>query len=455
MALPKKTLIALALLAGTLGWLTVAPPELLRVGASYSTKMVCSNVFLAGRQADEIMRDDVQAPGNPLMRLMSVSVDREQQTVSGGLLGFIGNGLAVHRPGTGCATVPDGDLARAASVVSQRPLIPVPPADQPWPAGSATEPDTTLQALVERGDLAGPGMRGIAVIHQGKLVAQSYGPGFSATTPLLGWSMTKSVTAALVGMQIDDGTLAMDRTGFWPKDSGGREAIRLSQLMAMDDGLLFNEGYGDVSDVTRMLYLEPDMAAYMLARPLAHEPGTFWNYSSGTTVMLSHIWQTAAGKQALELPYTRLFAPLGMNSAIIEADARGTLVGSSYMYATAHDWARFGQFLLQDGVWNGQRLLPEGFVKTISSPSAASKGEYGRGQIWRWGPQGSTPVGENPDGRFNLPADTFWMRGHDGQTVAIVPSRQLVLVRLGLTPKALDYQSQGLLAALLQALPGQ
>ncbi len=453
MAAPKKTLIALALVTGALTWLTVAPPELVRVGANYSAKMVCSNVFLVGREAEQVMQDDVQAPGNPLMRLMRVTVDREQQTVRGGLFGFIGNGLAVHRPGTGCATVADGDLAQARSVTSQRPPIPVPAADQPWPVGSAAQTVTTLQALVERPALAGPGARGVVVIHQGKLVAQSYAPGFSASTPLLGWSMTKSVTAALVGIQIGDGTLAMDRAGFWPKDSGGREAIKLSNLMAMDDGLLFNEGYGDVSDVTRMLYLEPDMAAYMQARPLAHAPGSFWNYSSGTTVMLSHIWQTAAGKQALEVPYTRLFAPLGMSSAIIEADARGTLVGSSYMYATAQDWARYGQFLLQDGVWNGQRLLPEGFVQTISSPSLASKGEYAQGQLWRWGPQGATPEGENPDGRFNIPADTFWMRGHDGQTVAIVPSKQLVLVRLGLTPKDRLYQSQALLAELVKALP--
>ena len=455
MALPKKTLIALALLGGTLGWLKVAPPELLRVGANYSAKMVCSNVFLAGRDAGQVMQDDVQAPGNPLMRLMSVTVDREQHTVRGGLFGFIGNGLAVYREGTGCATVADGDLARAASVVSQHPAIAAPAADLPWPAGSQAQTQPALQALVERADLAGPGVRGIAVIHNGQLVAQHYGPGFSASTPLLGWSMTKSVTAGLVGLQIGDGTLAMDRAGFWPKDSGGREAIKLSTLMAMDDGLLFNEGYGDVSDVTRMLYLEPDMAAYMQARPLAHAPGSFWNYSSGTTVMLSHLWQSAAGAAALALPYTRLFAPLGMSSAIIEADARGTLVGTSYMYATAQDWARYGQFLLQDGVWNGQRLLPEGFVHTISSTSLASKGEYAQGQIWRWGPQGATPEGENPDGRFNIPADTFWMRGHDGQTVAIVPSKQLVVVRLGLTPKALNYQSQGLLAALVDALPGK
>jgi CubicO group peptidase (beta-lactamase class C family) len=453
MSAAKKTLTGLAVIGLGFGWLVLAPPELLRVGANYSAKIVCSNVFIAGRDADQVMRDDLQALGKPLMRLMRVRVDPEQQTVRAGLLGFIGNGLAVNRPGTGCAAVADGDLARAASVTSQRPAIPAPAADQQWPQGSAAQSVPALQALVANPELAGPGVRGIAVIHNGQLVAEHYGPGFSASTPLLGWSMTKSVTAALVGMQIGDGNLNIAQAGFWPKDSGGREAIQLSNLMAMADGLEFNEGYGNVSDVTRMLYLEPDMAAYMQARPLAHEPGKVWSYSSGTTVLLSHLWQQAAGATALELPYSRLFAPLGMSSAIIEADARGTLVGSSYMYATAQDWARYGQFLLQDGVWQGQRLLPEAYVQTISSPSLVSQGEYAQGQLWRWGPQGSTPEGENPDKRFQLPADTYWMRGHDGQSIAVVPSKQLVVARLGLTPKEQNYQSQGLLSAIIQALP--
>ena len=453
MTAPRKTLIALALTGAGLTWLSLSPPELLRVGANYSAKIVCSNVFIAGRDADAVLNEDVQAPGDALLKFLRVTVDQQQQTVRSGFFGWLGNGLAVYRQGTGCAAVPDGQLAHAASFTSQPPAIVSPNPKQPWPTGSAANTLPAIQALLDNDQLAGPGARGLAIIHNGQLVAERYGPGFSASTPLLGWSMTKSVTAALVGMQVGDGKLNMEQAGFWPKNSAGREAIKLSNLMAMDDGLDFNEGYGSVSDVTRMLYLEPDMAAYMQARPLAHKPGTVWNYSSGTTVFLSHLWQQAAGAQALELPYTRLFAPLGMSSAIIEADARGTLVGSSYMYATAQDWARYGQFLLQDGVWNNQRLLPEGFVQTISSPSVASKGEYAQGQLWRWGPQGETPEGENPDQRFNLPADTYWMRGHDGQTIALVPSRKLVLVRLGLTPKALNYQSQHLLSAVLQALP--
>jgi CubicO group peptidase (beta-lactamase class C family) len=439
--------VAVVLVAGALA-LHVHPPEMIRVGANYSAKIVCSNVFLAGRDADAVLADDVQAPGHPLLKAMRVSVDREHGLVHADMLGFIGGGLAVYRPGTGCAAVPDGDVAAARRhQFAPAPLPAVAAAS--WPQGAQADVDPAIQAILADDTLAGPGMRGIAVIRNGKLVAQRYGAGFTQDTPLLGWSMTKSVTAALIGMQVGAGKLQLAQGGFWP--AGGRAAIKLADLMAMSSGLAFNEGYGNVSDVTRMLYLEPDMAAYVHAQPLAQAPGSTWNYSSGTTVLLSRIWQQAAGGGAVSLPRRQLFAPLGMRSAVIEADARGTLVGSSYMYATAQDWARFGQFLLQDGVWEGKRLLPEGYVGMMARVAPASKGQYGLGQVWRQGPGGATPEGQDPDASFKLPADTYWMEGHDGQSVAIVPSRQLVVVRLGLTPRRLLYQPQGLLAAVLKA----
>jgi CubicO group peptidase (beta-lactamase class C family) len=391
---------------------------------------------------------------------LDVRVDQERKLVRTQFLGFIGDGLAVYRPGTGCAVAPDGDAARATQFQFNPIKIWAPSPNVAWPTGSQPETSPVVQELLERDALAGPGMRGMAVIYKGRLIAQRYGAGFTPVTPLLGWSMTKTVSAALVGMQVADGKLSMQQSGFWPDRADARSGITLAQLMAMSSGLRFNEGYGDVSDVTRMLYLEPDMAAYTASQPLAQAPGSVWNYSSGTTVLLSRIWQRAAAGNAhsansaavLSLPHDRLFAPLGMSSAVMEADALGNLVGSSYMYANTHDWARFGQFLLQDGVWQGKRMLPEGFVEMMQRPAPASGGQYGQGQVWRWGPSGDTPEGQNPDQRFELPADTYWMEGHDGQSIAVVPSRQLVVVRLGLTPHRLLYQPQALLAAVLKAV---
>jgi CubicO group peptidase (beta-lactamase class C family) len=461
---------AILIILAVAAWTLIAnPPELLRIGAAYAAKTVCSNVFVAGRDSAGVLAHDVQAPGHPILAHLEVRIDQQRKVVRADLFGVIGGGLAVYRPGTGCAVVPDGDVER----VSLYNFVPIkiwsPSPSVPWPTGSMAETAPAVQALVNQDALSGPGMRGIAVIHRGRLVAQRYGDGFALRTPLLGWSLTKTVNAALVGMHIAEGKLSPQQSGFWPAGADTRSQIALSHLMAMSSGLQFDETYGGVSDLTRMLYLEPDMAAYAAAQPLLQPAGTAWNDSSGTALLLSRIWQRAAAGATgndgalpakngptsvavLSLPHDRLFAQLGMSSALIEADARGNLVGSSYMFASTHDWARFGQFLLQDGVWQGKRMLPAGFVEAMRQPVPASGGQYGQGQVWRHGPQGATPPGQNPDLPFKLPEDTFWMLGHDGQAIAIVPSKGLVLVRLGLTPERLHYQPQALLAAVIEAL---
>ncbi|PBB24765.1 MULTISPECIES: serine hydrolase [unclassified Mesorhizobium] len=445
-------LIVLAV-AGLFGWLYIAPPELIRVGSGYSAKIVCSNVFIAGRDANEVLAVDVQAPGHPLLRLMRVSVDKNRGTVSAGLLGFLGKSEAVSRDGLGCASIPDGDVGKA-----RRTTVHVEPSatslDMLWPEGERVEAsqDPVIAKLLDDAALTGAGMRAVVVVKNGRVVAERYGDGFSAKTPLLGWSMTKTVNAAIVGTLVKDGKMAVDNKGlFAPWKADGRAAISLADMMAMSSGLEFNEDYGDVADVTRMLYLEPDMAGFAESKPLAGEVGKVFTYSSGTAVMLSRLWQDAIGDKAKALtwPRTALFGPLGMHSAVLETDERGTFVGSSYLYATAHDWARFGQFLLQGGVWNGNQMLPAGFVDWMREPAPAST-VYGKGQLWIEAPGDE----ENPGAGVaaGLPKDTYWMEGHDGQTVAIIPSEQLVIVRLGLTPAKLGYRPQTMVGALVKAL---
>jgi CubicO group peptidase (beta-lactamase class C family) len=456
MKILRRTFSALLLLlmaAALLLWLK--PPALLRVGANYSAKVVCSNVFLAARNPEEVLSLDVQAPGIALLKFMRVSVDRERGVVRAGFLGFIGDGLAQWRTGKGCTVVPEGKLD------PDPPAPPSAPAPAPsaaaaglssaasWPEGTAVHTDLGLDRVLENDALAGPGARAIVVVDHGRVVAERYAPGFNAGTPLLGWSMTKTVMAGVIGMLVKDGKLKLDQSGFWP-GTDGRERIRLSDLLAMSSGLQWNEAYGAVSDVTSMLYLQPDMAAFAQAQPLAHPVGEAWSYSSGTALILSHIAEESAGEDLAEFIKARLFGPIGVTSATIEQDEHGTLVGSSYMYATARDWARYGQFLLQDGVWQGHGLLPSGYVAMMATPVAASRGQYGRGQTWLWGSDASTP-GVNPDAAFGIPADTFWMSGHDGQNIAIIKSRQLVIVRLGLTPYSAGYSPQPLVKAILEA----
>ncbi|RUW11648.1 serine hydrolase [Mesorhizobium sp. M1A.F.Ca.IN.020.03.1.1] len=446
-------LIVLAVIA-LFAWLYFAPPELIRVGSGYAAKIVCSNVFIAGRDPNEVLAVDVQAPGHPLLKLMKVSVDKERGLVSAGLLWTLGKSVAVERDGVGCASVPDGDTGRARQTSVHIEPLAVASQDALWPEGERVDAlqNPAVTKIVDDAAMVGTGMRAVVVVKNGRIVAERYGEGFSAKTPLLGWSMTKTVNAAIVGTLVKDGKMALDNKGlFSPWKADGRAAISLADMMAMSSGLEFNEDYGDVADVTRMLYLEPDMAGFAETKPLGGEVGKAFSYSSGTAVMLSRLWQEAIGDKAraLSWPRTALFEPLGMHSAVLETDERGTFVGSSYLYATAHDWARFGQFLLQGGVWNGAQILPAGFVDWMRQPAPASK-VYGNGQVWIEGPGDEETPGAGA--AAGLAKDTYWMEGHDGQTVAIIPSEQLVVVRLGLTPAKLGYRPQAMVAALVKAL---
>ncbi len=450
-------LLVVLVLSAAAVWLAVAPPDLLRLATGYAAKITCSNAFVAGRDPQEVLALDVQAPGHPLLRFVSVDSDPVARTTKTRIFGFFAPSLAIHREGMGCTSVPDGDAAAAALP----PVAPLPPRQDEtaaWPEGDDVEPsdDRRLAAVLDDPALVGPGMRAVVVVHRGRIVGERYADGFDASTPLLGWSMTKTISAALVGTLVRDGRLSLDEDGLLPIWSGDeRRNIRLADLMSMSSGLTFNEDYGDIADITRMLYLTSDMAAFASGMDLAAPIGTIFNYSSGTSVLVSRIWQDRFQEpsEALAWPGRALFAPLGMSSAVFEADARGTFVGSSYLYATARDWARFGQFLLQDGVWAGRRLLPDGYVAWMRAPSPAPGGHYGQGHVWLRGPSAGTPQGEDPDQGFDLPEDAFWMLGHDGQSTAVVPSRDLVVVRLGLTPSRLGYKSQRLVEALLDVLP--
>jgi CubicO group peptidase (beta-lactamase class C family) len=449
------------LIVGAAGWLYAFPPDLIRVGSNYAAKIVCSNVFISKRDGASVLADDVQAPGHWLLKYMRLSVDETAGTVTVGLAGIFGKGFAIHREGLGCVSVPDGDFARAKLVsIEQKAQTSLP--DTIWPEGERIEAsqDLAIAAVLDDVELQGPGMRAIVVVHNGRVIGERYGAGFSEKSPLLGWSMTKTVNAALIGTLVRDGKLGMGQKDLLPEwKSDARKDIALSDLMSMTSGLSFDENYGDVTDVTRMLYLEPDMAAFARDKLLKDEIGEVFNYSSGSAVLLSRVWQNALGAdvEALSYPNKALFEPLGMTSAVLEADAAGTYVGSSYLYATARDWARFGVMIANGGSLNGNQILPVGIVNILRAPSLFSDTGFGpqytQGQMWLKGSSAGVPEGVDPDLAFKLPDDAVWMRGHDGQSICIIPSKQLVVLRMGLTPSRLGYQSQGLVQRLLAVLP--
>lgn len=419
-------------------WLYFIPPDLLRVGSGYAAKIVCSNDFIANRDPDEVLAQDVQAPGHPLLRLMRVGVDRDAQRVDAALLGYIAPSEAVYRDGTGCAVMPAGMAAPSARTTT---LVAANDAEVLWPEGDKIESDESLASLLSDAALTGPGMRAVMVVKNGNIAAEAYGEGFSKDTPLLGWSMTKTVNAAIIGRLLMANRLSTDEKSLFPEwRDDGRAAIRIADLLAMESGLAFNEDYGTVADVTRMLFLEPDMAGFVKAAPLEADIGSRFSYSSGTSVLLSRIWmdRLGNGSDAPGYPRHAIFDPIGMQSAVMETDAAGTFVGSSYMYATARDWARFGLFLAHDGVWKRERLLPEGFVSQMHMPNKSSGGRYSKMQTWL------------PKREAGLPSDAFVISGHDGQNIFVIPSMDLVILRMGLTPRSQGYDASVLASEVVK-----
>ncbi|MDX1742143.1 MAG: serine hydrolase [Ruegeria sp.] len=425
------------------GYLLIFPPDLLRVGTNYSAKIVCSNVFIAGRDPDEVLSVDVQAPGHPLLKQISIHVDREAQSVEARIFKVFAPAISQYREGLGCSNVHSAELRKRTLAAS--PALP----DGVWPRGNdveLSENPRIAEALSDEA-LLGEGYRAVVVVRNGRIVGERYAKGFDEKTPLLGWSMTKTVTASLIGTLIQSGQMSLGESLVesypdWAQDRRGD--ITVEDMLAMSSGLEWNEDYGDVSDVTRMLYLKDDLAGFASHRPAESEAGSAFNYSSGTSTILSRVWQDKLNDDGLSYPKEALFKPLGMTSAILETDAADTFVGSSYMYATARDWARFGQFLLQKGFWQGQQILPKGFANWMFEPVAASDGKYGKGHVWIEAP-GDRPPFE----------DAVWLQGHDGQSIGIFPSHDMVLVRLGLTPSKHGYSSLPLAKKLIAAFEGQ
>ena len=274
------------------------------------------------------------------------------------------------------------------------------------------------------------------VLQDGRLVAERYAPGFSPDTPMLGWSASKSVLGALVGALVDDGRLALDAPVLapeWAAPDDPRREITVDHLLRMSSGLAFDEPYVPGSDSTTMLFERGDMAAYAAAKPLAAPPGRVWSYASGTTNLLSRTALLAAGgtmAACQKYAWERLFEPAGMTSAVFEPDARGVMVGSSYFYATARDWARFGQLHLDDGVSEGRRVLSRAWIDHVRAPApAAPLGEYGGHFRLNGRAAPGSPARAFPD----LPADMYFARGFGLQVVAVFPARRAVIVRLGWT----------------------
>lgn len=276
--------------------------------------------------------------------------------------------------------------------------------------------------------------RAVVVVRDGRVIAERYAPGLGVETPLLGYSASKSVTSALVGILVRQGRLAVEQpapVAAWSDPNDPRHAISLDTLLRMTSGLALGESGSPASPVARMLYLERDMAGFAEGAELEVQPGSRWAYSSGNTLIVSGVIRGAVGKRAedvLRFAHRELFGPLGMRNVTLELDATGTPVGSTYMLASARDWARFGMLHLSDGVVGGRRILPEGWVRYSTTPTLDTG--YGAG-FWINGVPGRIPWSPALWSIPGAPPDSFYARGLLGQYVVVIPSERLVIVRFG------------------------
>ena len=438
----KKILrIVLAVLAAAVIGGCIYINSLMPIITGYAAKNLASDVFVSGRNAADIEALDLNFS---FIKFTRNKVDYENKTVTSRFLW--GKSTAAWREGYGVT------LLRGKSAEELR-AEKFPLAPEPDSAVAAFQTDSLeyarlepiATALVDELSYGGHPFA-FVVLHNGKLVAERYGYGVDAGTRLLSWSMGKSFTNALIGIMSGDGLLDINAPMDIPEWQGdGRKAITLNDLMQMQSGLKWNEDYGSRSDVNLMLHREKDMGLYALSKPLAHEPGTFWYYSSGSTNIVMRYLRGKFSSDAEFLGYIRgrLFEPLGIRNACFEPDMNGTPVGSSYLYVKAMDYARFGQMFLDDGTVGGKRILPEGWVDYTMTPAAASEGKYG---AFFW----LNRCKVCPD----VPEDMYSCNGHDGQQIYIIPSKGLVVVVCGYSPRSNKVDFNALLSDIIGSFAG-
>jgi CubicO group peptidase (beta-lactamase class C family) len=411
----------------------------IEVGTGVVSHTLCSAAFVSGVDPDQVYAEAVKPiPGEgALSKRLKYVVDREHREVRVTWAGFI-HSRAVYRDGFGCIIL-HGDDSKNASI-GPSPVGEMAKPSAPPAAASldAQPPNPKLEAALDRA-FAEPSeppyrwVKAIVILHDGKLVAERYAPGYTAATPILGYSLAKSVTNALLGILVREEKLTVAErapVAEWDNPSDPRHAITIEELMRMTSGLALDESDSGTDPVSRMLFLESDMAGFAERAYLKAAPGTTWEYTSGNTLILSRIIRDAVGGNAQDVAdFARkeLFEPLGITTATIEFDATGTPVGCTNILVSARDWARFGTLYLNDGVVNGHRILPEGWVAYSSAPTLGN--DYGAGF---WTNHGSH--GDAADRiQAGMPEDAFYGSGNLGQRVVIIPSEGLVIVRLGLT----------------------
>ncbi|MGA9638871.1 serine hydrolase domain-containing protein [Flavobacterium sp.] len=426
-------ILTIALILTYFGWTTYPKLDLI---SGFSAKSVASGHFIDHRPLELIEAQDNDID---LLDLATNAIDETKKQATASVYG-IKKRKAIYRHGLGATLINDNfDTSKPY-------LIPKRLKSKPglYPYGNQKPQDTLfdnidyqkLNVAVDNafdiGNRKEKRSRAVVVIYKDKIVAEKYAHGFNEKSKILGWSMTKSITSAVFGVLVQQGKFDIYKPApipEWKKDD--RKNITTNDLLHMNSGLEWVENYSTICDATQMLFQAEDMGKVQMDKAIAYKPNTHWNYSSGTTNLLSKILrsQFKNHQDYLDFWYMNLIDKIGMHSMIIETDMVGNYVGSSYGWATTRDWGKFGLLYLHKGNWNGEQILSPSWVQYSATPTATSNKGYGA-QFWL-----------NAGGKFpDAPKDLFYCSGFQGQMIAIIPSKKMVIVRMGLMgDKAFDF----------------
>ncbi len=414
----------------------------LNIISGFSAKSTSSSVFLANRTLT--FTDSTDNNFSPI-NIASDELNFNESYATASTLGLLTR-KAIYREGLGSVLITKDFDVNKKQLVPKRSVL---NNTIPYPYGNAPQKDTvisnvnydklnaTVSSIFKKEDET----RAVLVIYKDQIIAEKYGTGFSSDSRILGWSMTKSILSTVYGIMQYQGKLnVQDKAPVSEWQNDERKEITLHNLLQMNSGLEWDENYDKISDVTKMLFLEKDMTVMQRKKPLEGKPNESWNYSSGTTNLLSGILRKELGSQQeyLDYWYRELIDKIGMNSMIIETDMAGHYVGSSYAWATARDWGKFGLLYAHKGNWNGTQIFAPEWADYVAQPTPTSNGTYGA-QFWL-----------NAEGEMkDVPKNMLYADGYQGQRVYILPDQEIVIVRFGLKG---NYDENAFLKGILNAV---
>ena len=398
----------------------------LNILAGYSAKNTASSVFLGERSLSFTNTTDNNfSPVN----LATNAIDKQKKTASSSVFGLLTR-KSIIREGLGSLlTLDKKDEKSNYKTPKRRKTV---NDTIPYPYGNGSHKDSVFESIDYKklnetvNSIFGVRKtRAVLVLYKDQIIAEKYSEGFTKDSRILGWSMTKSIMSTVFGiLEHQQKINIQDKAPVESWQNDARKEITIHNLLQMNSGLEWDENYDEISDATKMLFLERDMTKVQEEKPLIGKPNETWNYSSGTSNLLSGILrdQFKNHQSYLDFWYAYLIDKIGMNSMILESDLAGNYVASSYAWATTRDWGKFGLLYLHNGAWNGEELFTKEWVDYVTTPTPTSNGSYGA-QFWL-----------NTEKQLkDVSQKMYFADGYQGQRVYILPDEDLVIVRFGLS----------------------